>query len=89
MEQQKIYAKEELAAQIDKIGHKSGAEIEVTGLNGGEEFTIMIVQTEWYETPVCLIGGYGNPGRLQKSCQPYWMTISTRIRFLQSESYNR
>lgn len=60
MEKQKIYTKDELAALIDKHGNNSGGEIEVTGSNGGENFSIMVEQTEWYDTPVCLIGGYGN-----------------------------
>lgn len=59
--EQKKYTKEELVALIDKIGYNSGGEIEVTGLNGGESFSIMVAQTEWFDTPVCLMGGYGNP----------------------------
>lgn len=60
MEQKKIYTKEELVALIDRIGCNSGGEIEVTGLNGGENFSVIVAQTEWYDTPVCFVGGYGN-----------------------------
>lgn len=60
MERQKIYTKEEFVALIDRIGCNSGGEIEVTGLNGGENFSIIVAQTEWYDTPVCFVGGYGN-----------------------------
>lgn len=58
--EQKNYTKEELVALIDRIGCNSGGEIEVTGLNGGEEHSVMVAQTEWYDTPVCFVGGYGN-----------------------------
>lgn len=58
---QKTYTKDELVTLIDKIGYDSGGEIEVTGLNGGESFSVMVAQTEWYDTPVCFVGGYGNP----------------------------
>lgn len=61
MEQKKIYTKEELVALIEQIGCNSGRGIEVTGQNGGENLTIVIAQTEWYDTPVCFVGGYGNP----------------------------
>lgn len=61
MEQKKIYTKEELVALIERIGCNSGGEIEVTGLNGGENVSIIVAQTEWYDTPVCFVGGYGNP----------------------------
>lgn len=61
MEQKKIYTKEELVALIERIGCNSGGEIEVTGLNGGENVSIIVTQTEWYDTPVCFVGGYGNP----------------------------
>ena len=57
---QKTYTKDELVALIDRIGCNSGGEIEVTGLNGGESFSVMVAQTEWYDTPVCFVGGYGN-----------------------------
>ena len=33
----------------------------MTGLNGGESHSVMVAQTEWYDTPVCFVGGYGNP----------------------------
>lgn len=55
----KTYTKEELVRFVDHLGHNSGGEIEVTGLNGGEDFSIMIAQTEWHDSPVCLVGGYG------------------------------
>lgn len=61
MGQKKSYTKGELVALIDKIGYDSGGEIEVTGRNGGEDLSIVIAQTEWYDTPVCFVGGYGNP----------------------------
>lgn len=60
MEQKKTYTKEELVALIGRIGRNSGGEIEVTGLNGGENFSIVVAQTEWYDTAVCFVGGYGN-----------------------------
>ena len=56
----KVYTKEELVALIDRIGCNSGGEIEVTGLNGGENVSVIVAQTEWYDTPVCFVGGYGN-----------------------------
>ena len=58
---QKTYTKDELVALVDRIGCNSGGEIEVTGCNGGESFSVVIAQTEWYDTPVCFVGGYGNP----------------------------
>lgn len=61
MKRKKIYTKDELIALIDKIGYNNGREIEVTGQNGGENLTIVIAQTEWYDTPVYFVGGYGNP----------------------------
>lgn len=57
---QKTYTKEELVALIDQIGCNSGGEIEVTGLNGSEKTSVIVAQTEWYDTPVCFVGGYGN-----------------------------
>ena len=56
----KVYTKEELVALLDRIGCNSGGEIEVTGLNGGENVSVIVAQTEWYDTPVCFVGGYGN-----------------------------
>lgn len=56
----KTYTKEELVALIGRIGCNSGGEIEVTGRNGGEELSIVVAQTEWYDTAVCFVGGYGN-----------------------------
>jgi len=50
-----------IVALIDRIGCNSGGEFEVTGLNGGESHSVMVAQTEWYDTPVCFVGGYGNP----------------------------
>ncbi len=32
----------------------------MTGLNGGENVSVIVAQTEWYDTPVCFVGGYGN-----------------------------
>ncbi len=58
---QKTYTKDELVALIDRIGCNSCGEIEVSGLNGGENHSVMVAQTEWYDTPVCFVGGYGNP----------------------------
>ena len=58
---QKTYTKDELVALIDRIGCNSGGEFEVTGLNGGESHSVMVAQTEWYDSPVCFVGGYGNP----------------------------
>lgn len=58
--EQKIYTKEELVALVDRIGCNSGGEIEVTGLHGSEKTSVMVAQTEWYDTPVCFVGGYGN-----------------------------
>lgn len=55
----KTYTKEELVRFVDHLGYNSGGEIEVTGCNGGEDFSIMIAQTEWHDSPVCLVGGYG------------------------------
>lgn len=61
MEQKRIYTKDELVALVDEIGDDSGGKIGVTGRNGGENLTIVIARTEWYDTPVCFVGGYGNP----------------------------
>ena len=78
------YTRDELVALIDRMGYDSGGEIEVMGLNGREEFSVMVAQTEWFDTIVCFVGGYGNPvraiGRL-----PCWTTISTRIQPLERE----
>ena len=38
----KVYTKEELVALIERIGCNSGGEIEVTGLNGGENVLSLI-----------------------------------------------
>lgn len=58
MEQERITL-EKLVEQVDNMGSQGGGEIEVTGLNGEEDFSIMIAQTEWHDSPVCLVGGYG------------------------------
>lgn len=57
------YTRDELVALIDRMGYDSGGEIEVMGLNGREEFSVMVAQTEWFDTIVCFVGGYGNPVR--------------------------
>lgn len=50
----------ELIKAVDDLGREGGGSITVTGTWRGQPRIICIEQTEWHETPVCLIGGYGN-----------------------------
>lgn len=50
----------ELVRYVDCLGTEGGGAIDVTGTWKGEVRTIRIEQTEWSETEVCLVGGYGN-----------------------------
>lgn len=49
----------ELVERVVRLGTDGGF-IDVTGTWRGKSRTIRIEQTEFRETPVCLIGGYGN-----------------------------
>ena len=50
----------ELTAFVENLGLNSGGGIDVTGTWKGEPRTIRVEQTEWHDSPVCLVGGYGN-----------------------------
>lgn len=56
-----LYTKKELVQYVYDMGGYDGGSIEVSGHLGNEEETIVIDQNEWYDTPVCFIGGYGKP----------------------------
>ena len=57
--EQKTLTLQELVRRVHDMGYNGGGEIEVTGMNNDEEFAIIIAQTEWHGSPVCLVGGYG------------------------------
>ena len=50
----------ELTAKVVELGDNGGGDFDITGTWKGKPKTIHVEQTEWYETPVCLVGGYGN-----------------------------
>ena len=50
----------ELVETIDRLGTGGGGSVEVTGTWRGERCSIMVQQTEWHDSPVCLVGGYGH-----------------------------
>lgn len=50
----------EIVAIVDQLGTDGGGSIEVTGTWKGQPNSIWIEQTEWHDSPVCLVGGNGN-----------------------------
>lgn len=50
----------ELVGRVVSLGERGGGVIEIRGTWRHKPRSIRIEQTEWCETPVCLIGGYGN-----------------------------
>lgn len=50
----------ELTAIIDRLGAEGGGTVEITGTRRGVPRTIVAQQTEWHDSPVCLVGGYGH-----------------------------
>jgi hypothetical protein len=50
----------ELVSIIDRLGAEGGGSVEVTGTRRGKPCSVMVQQTEWHDTPVCLVGGYGH-----------------------------
>lgn len=50
----------ELTEAVHQLGINGGGSMEVTGTWRGKPRSIWVEQTEWHETPVCLIGGNGN-----------------------------
>lgn len=50
----------ELTKAVEQLGADGGGSMEITGTWRGKPRSIWVEQTEWHETPVCLIGGNGH-----------------------------
>lgn len=51
---------QELIQLVNKLAFNSGGALKVSGIQDGIEYALIIDQTEFNDTPVCLIGGLGN-----------------------------
>jgi uncharacterized Fe-S cluster-containing protein len=49
----------ELVDIVDRLGAEGGGSVEVTGTWKGKPCSIIVAQTEWHDSQVCLVGGYG------------------------------
>lgn len=52
---------QELIQRVDRLAYNSGGAVEVCGIRNGKENALIIDQNEFNDSPVCLIGGLGNP----------------------------
>ncbi len=50
----------ELTEAVEQLGADGGGSMEITGTWRGKPRSIWVEQTEWHDTPVCLVGGNGH-----------------------------